>query len=411
MKLRLLGLCSGLALLLSACGGGDSYTASLVPLYSVNGTTDGANSYSGLTLGADGSFYGGTSGGGDGTAPSGDGTIFKLTPSFGGVVTYSVLYTLNGTTDGSGVASRLLQGADGNFYGTTYDKGVKADSSAGHGTIFKLSKSGSSYVYSVIHVFSGGTDGSDPQGNLAQGIDGSIYGIASFAGDATANGGTVFKLTPSGSSFTFSVIYAFQGGADGGFPAGGVTVGADGSLYGTTWSAGSANAGTVYKLTPSGSSYVHTVLHQMNGTTDGSRPQSVLTLAADGNLYGTTSAGGDASSGANALFKLSTTGTFTLLYTLNQTTDGQFPFASMVQGPDGNFYGTTSNGGSATANAGTLYKLALTSAGVSYTVLHTFDGSSEGSNPYGGLTLGTDGHFYGMTVAGGASGAGVIFKY
>jgi uncharacterized repeat protein (TIGR03803 family) len=386
-----------------------------VALHALNGTTDGGASYPGLILARDGNLYGATCEGGNMSVPGGAGTLFRVTRT-GSTSTYEVLYTLDGTTDGNGPNAKLLQGADGSFYGTTNAGGDTTHSAGGAGVIFKLTPSGNTFTYSVLYALNGTTDGIAPQATLMQAADGSIYGTALFGGSPTAGAGTVFKLTPSGSGYAFSVVYTFTGGTDGGMPAGGLMQATDGSLYGTTFWGGNptTSAGTIYRLGLAGSTATHTVLHALDGTAEGSRPQAVLTQGTDGRLYGTASGGGDSST-TNTIWSVSPTATtddFRLVYTLNGTTDGQFPFSQLVQASDGSFYGTTSAGGDASANAGTLYKLTVTSTTATYTVLHALDGTTDGSNAYGGLVVAPDGHFYGMTTNGGGSAnAGTLFRF
>jgi uncharacterized repeat protein (TIGR03803 family) len=250
-------------------------------------------------------------------------------------------------------------------------------------------------TFSVLYNF--GTNAGDPaspeySGLVAQGRDGNLYSTTVNGG--TNGSGTVFKITPTG---TLSVLYSFGSDAVGTPPRSGLTLGADGNFYGTIWQAGVGGFGTAFKITPSGSL---TVLHSFTGAGDGAYPYAPPIQGTDGNFYGTTSAGG---TGYGIVYKLTPSGTFTKLYSFDFT-HGSAPYAPLVQGTDGNFYGTTSGGGS--ASDGTVFK--LTTAG-KLTVLYNFD-TTHGANPYGPLVQGSDGSFYGTTANGGSGAFGVVFK-
>jgi uncharacterized repeat protein (TIGR03803 family) len=200
-------------------------------------------------------------------------------------------------------------------------------------------------------------------------------------------------LTTSGTAEaqTYSVLYNL--GANAGDPInpsriGLFAQGRDGNLYSTTQFGGANGFGTVFQLTPSGSI---TVLHSFDGT-NGAQPSGGLTLGTDGSLYGTTAAG-QSGTVYGTIFKITTGGTFTVLHSFNGNTEGLQPLAAPIQGTDGNFYGTTSNGYNAVF--GTAYK--MTPSGT-VTVLHTFDTTLR--YPYA-LIQGTDGNFYGTTRGGG----------
>jgi len=218
---------------------------------------------------------------------------------------------------------------------------------------------------------------------LTLGRDGNFYG--------TTSSGTIFKITPNGSLTT---LYTFAGGADGGDPIAPPIEGADGFFYGTSY------VGTVYKITSSGA---FTLLGSLPG-----HSASPLLQATDGNFYGTTADGGD--SGAGTLFRVTPKGIVTVLFSLTAfrlIRPDRLPSPPLVQASDGNFYGTTFQGGS--MGGGVVYK--STPDGV-VTVLHDFDPDNplEGYAPYGGLVLTTDGNLYGVSYYGGAFASGVIFK-
>jgi uncharacterized repeat protein (TIGR03803 family) len=293
--------------------------------------------------------------------------------------TGSVLYSFDADPDGASPSAKLIQGSDGNFYGTTYVGGLH-----NVGTVFKVTPAG---VETVLHSFSGGPyDGALPTASLIQGHDGNLYG-------ATGNGGptgqgTVFKITPGGVE---TLLYAFAAG-DGNSPQGALTQGTDGNFYGTTSGGGSYFNGTVFKLTPAG---VETTLHAFaGGTADGRIPAAGLIQGNDGNLYGTTQFGGTADFGT--VFKITPDGVETLLHSFAGGTDGDLPEADLIQGNDGKFYGTTALGGTS-CNCGTVFT--ITPAGAE-TVLYAFTGlSGDASSPKAALVQGSDGNFYGAAAA------------
>ncbi|HTB81860.1 MAG TPA: choice-of-anchor tandem repeat GloVer-containing protein [Opitutaceae bacterium] len=352
-----------------------SPVAGLNVLYNFTSFNNGGiNPYAGLVEGHDGNFYGTTFAGGNGN----NGTIFTLTP-------FGILYNLlsfDYPRTGAEPYASLVQGSDGSFYGTTV-----LGNSGGNGTIFKITPAS---AYSLLDIISG-AQGSNPYGSLVQGRDGNFYGTTTTGGSSSA--GTVFKITPTG---VLTTLVSFNG-ANGVSPYAGLIQGSDGNFYGTTAGGGSGNNGTVFKVTPFG---VLTTLALFNGANGGS-PDGALVQGSDGNFYGTTRIGGNANDGT--VFKMTPAGVLTALVSFTGANGGQ-PYAGLVQGSDGNFYGTTQIGG--TSNVGTVFK--ITSAGV-LTTLVSFDGVN-GANPYASLVQGSDGNFYGTTYGGGSFNDGVIFQ-
>jgi uncharacterized repeat protein (TIGR03803 family) len=251
-------------------------------------------------------------------------------------------------------------------------------------------------------------DGSSVFSSLIQGRDGSLYGTSNNGGVSGA--GSVFKVTPSG---TLTTLYSFcsqANCADGSLPFSALSLGVDGNFYGTTQNGGTVGLGTAFKITPGGG---FTVLHSFDGT-DGSSPDAGLVLGSDGNFYGTTYGGGNSEAGT--VFKITPAGALTTLHSFAGT-DGDFPVAAVVQGFDGNFYGTTYAGGDQSSPCfgacGTVFK--VTPRG-KFTSLHSFD-FTDGSTPYAPLVQAGSGAFYGTTFGGGdvdfhgcAVGCGTIFK-
>jgi uncharacterized repeat protein (TIGR03803 family) len=361
---------------------------------------DGTYPQAALIQATDGSFYGTTPGylNADGTDVRG--TVFMLTapPSY----TYTVLYVFRFAL---GPAAPLIQATDGNFYGTTVDGG-----SSNAGVIFMITPT-PDHTITFLHEFTGGTtDGANPGAALIQATDGNFYGTSQ--GGGSFGSGTVFKMT-STSDHTVTILHAFMGGsADGANPSAALVQGTDGNFYGTTDGGGGPfNSGTIFKMTPS--SIVTTLRAFTGGTTDGADPEAALIQATDGNFYGTTYWGGP--SNAGTVFKMTPTPDHivTFLHVFTGGADGAHPFTSLIEASDGYFYGTASSGGASYDSGtvfpddGTIFK--MTPSGT-VSVLHSFTGGADGAAPYAPLIQVTDGSFYGTAAAGGASGEGVVFR-
>ena len=223
-----------------------------------------------------------------------------MLPAFGaqaGVV-LTTLHSFGVFTNGAnggmpGPSAGLVQGSDGNFYGTAQYGGTNG----GHGTVFKISTGG---ALTRLYSFTGGNDGAGPNG-VVQGSDGNFYGTTHFGG---TNGlGTVFQISTNGA---LTSLYSFTGSDDGGNPSGGLVQGSDGNFYGTTGSGGANQVGTVFKISTNGAL---TSLYPFNGTDDGANPSGGLVQGSDGNFYGTTGSGGTNQVGT--VFKISTNGALT----------------------------------------------------------------------------------------------------
>jgi uncharacterized repeat protein (TIGR03803 family) len=394
-------------------------------LHQFNGR-DGAHPDSSLTQDTSGNLYGTTMWGGANSdcGESGDdscGTVFKITPTGTLTTLYSFCSQPN-CADGSNPtgALALVTDSQGNLYlyGTTGTGGT------GYGTIFELNG-----TLSTLYSFSG-TDGGGPWAGLVLGEDRNLYGTTYLFGAANVganSGGTVFKITPSG---TLTELFNFcaqaqltpacaNGPADGSNPTGALVEDSNGNFYGTTSAKGKNNAGTVFELSLSNGTATLTTLYSFcaqSGCADGSNPTGALALVTDsqGNLYlyGTTWSGG--AKGHGTVFKITPNGTnstLTTLYSFCQSsscTDGAGPYAGLLQGTDGNFYGTTVGGGQ--NNAGTIFELSLSDGKWSETVLHSFNGT-DGVAPYAGLIEDSNGNFYGTTDRGGSSNMGTVFQF
>jgi uncharacterized repeat protein (TIGR03803 family) len=373
-------------------------------LHSFDGA-DGSGPEGTLIQGLDGNFYGTTTqGGANAGGGSPDGTIYKITPQG----TLTVLHSFcsqTGCPGGAAPFAGLLLGHDGNFYGTANGAGTFAG-----GTVFKISAQGTFTTLYNFCQLSLCPDGSSPTGGLAQGTDGNFYGTT-FYGGANNDGGTVFKITPQGS---FTTLYSFCAQAncvDGWHPQAGLVQGSDGNLYGTTFNGGANGGGTVFKITPQGKRTTLYGFCSQANCTDGENPYAGVIQAADGNFYGTTLNGGNAGSFFGTVFKITPQGALTTLYSFcsqNSCADGYSPYAGLFQGTDGNFYGTTNTGGA--YFEGTIFE--ITPQGT-LTTLFSFCAQSKCSDGGGevtGVVEATNGKLYGTTLGGGAYQYGTVFS-
>jgi uncharacterized repeat protein (TIGR03803 family) len=356
--------------------------------HAFNGT-DGANPYVGLTQGTDGNLYGTTIDGG----AYGGGNVFKIAP--GGKLTslYDFCSQPN-CTDGEYPVTVLIEGADGDFYGTTQSGGTQ-----NYGTVFKMTPTG---TLTTLHSFLG-SDGAAPYGSLMLASNGDFYGTADVGGDF--GGGTVFTITPSGALTTLYNFCSHLGCGDGQYPAGQIIQASDGNLYGVTHAGGDYAAcdvdgcGTIFKMTLSGKL---TTLHAFDAT-DGEYPYGGLIEDGNGLFYGAASAGGAGNDGT--IYTITSDGTYNVLYSFSGP-DGSEPYAILL-GSDGNFYGTTLYGyGGSPYPRGSVFEI---TPGGTLTNLHTFDGR-HGKNPYAGLVQDTNGTFYGTAYFGGHDGDGIVFS-
>jgi uncharacterized repeat protein (TIGR03803 family) len=398
-------------------------------LYSFTGGADGGEPYAGVIADPEGNLYGTTQSGGaanagvvykvdtaghetvlysfiypDGFAPyagvirDSAGNLYGTTPyggSTGAGVVYevdtagqeTVLYNFTGGADGSTPFAGVIRDSQGNLYGTTYSGGA-----ASAGVVYKLDIAGNE---TVLYSFTGKPDGSAPFAGVIRDSAGNLYGTT-YSGGA-ANAGIVYKLDTTGQE---TILYSFTGGADGDAPNAGVIRDPAGNLYGTTYYGGIARAGVVYKVDAAGQ---ETVLYSFTGKADGSGPNAGVILDSSGSLYGTTFDGG--TGGAGVVYKVDTARQETVQYSFPGPIDGSFPEAGVIRNSAGNFYGTTTYGG--TDNAGLVYK--LDPAGHE-TVLYSFTGGADGAYPQAGVIPDSAGNLYGTTTSGGAWGWGAVYK-
>jgi len=388
-KLLSAGLFAGVAVLTFGAPTAQAQSATLTTLHSFTLGSDGGFPAAGLILGNDGStLYGTTSGGA--------GTVFTISPS--GTLTTLASFDY---TNGSDPISGVIQGSDGALYGTTLYGGIY-----GYGTVYKVSPN--SVLGTVVSFTGYPNQGAASYGGLMQGSDGNFYGTTTQGGsgscyiNATTIGGcgSVFRLTPEG---VLTTLHSFAV-SDGYGPYAPLIEGRDGNFYGTTAAGGAGNGGTVFRITPSGTL---TTLHSFTAfsTTEGYGSMAPLLEGSDGTLYGTTVSGG--SGGGGTVFMLSPAGTLSTLVSFNYA-NGAGPHAGLILGSDGNFYGSTEGG--AIGTYGTLFELTPSGA---LTTLHTFDsadgsgpvhslvqgsdGSFYGTTMFGGAAA--DGTAFKLTVS------------
>ena len=361
---------------------------SVLHWFSTNGLS-GGKIPNGLMAGSDGNLYG-TAQTGSAAGSGGPGTIFKVTTN--GFLTTLISFTgTNGPASGFGPLAALVEDTNGNFYGSTV-----AGGNNGFGNIFKLSPGNS---FTNLYSFTGGNDGAEPGSPLIIGQDGELYGVTTNGG--AFGKGNIFKLNPGGA---FTNLYSFTGGLDGNAPSGALLPDAGGGFYGLTFYGGASAEGTIYKLTRNGTL---TNLYSFTGGVDGFLPAGALVFGDDGNLYGVTEHNTiDHFLFYGTIFKSTTNGGFDTLYSLNAVTgDGARPVAGLIQGSDGNFYGTTYTG--AYASNGSVFRITPSGA---YTTLVIFDGFDDGAHPESSVVEGADGALYGTTVTNGPGGGGTIFR-
>ena len=386
--------------------------AVLHSFFTSNPPKDGENPNGNLVQGSDGNFYGMTPFGGTGAnisgyAQSGSGIVFRLSP--GGA--YAVLHNFSDgsvSNDGAMPVGGLVEGGDGNYYGVTQNGGA-----SGFGTVFKITPQG---AVTILHSFSGTStipqDGSIPSASLLLASDGNFYGTTEFGG--TAANGTLFRISSGG---TYAVLHTFKNGSpgnDGQQPAAALIQNPnDGYIYGTT-AVGGAGFGTLFRLSLQGS---YNVVRTFGDNTYASDPEfpSALVEGTDGNLYGTATR--STTYAQEVVFNVTVNGLPSLFHFFGDGTvandgasSGSTPPAALILGTDGNFYGTTVWGGQPPINGyGVAFK--MTPSG-SVTILHAFaDGTAaDGANPSAPLVQGSDGNLYGTTANGGTTGGGTAFQ-
>ncbi len=321
-------------------------------LHSFTNSPDGANPYAGLIQASDGMLYGTTYAGG----AYGFGMVFKIGP-FGS--DYTIIHSFTNNLDGARPYAALMQGNDGALYGTTYVGGAN-----NYGAAFRINLDGGGFQ--ILHTFTNSPDGANPVGRLLQASDGMIYGTTEAGGDGVSPLGTVFKMSTNGSDY--AVLHSFNfGGSDGILPEAGLIQGSDGALYGTAANArisggGSSGFGTIFMINTNGGGF--TVLHSFTGNLDGSIPFGELAQGVGNVLYGTTYSGGTMDHGT--VFKINPDGGGYNVLVNFGLADGASPYSGLVQGPssdtNGVLYGTTFTGGAQNTSGGTVFALIVNPA-------------------------------------------------
>lgn len=382
-------------------------------VYNFLGTPDGAMPEGRLLADTAGNLYGTTTGGG----AFGFGSIYELKAGGG----EKILYSFTGAADGAAPSGKMLRDGNGYLIGTAEGGGSFGGNCGflnGCGTAWILSPTGK---LRVLYTFTGEADGSSPEGGLLRGANGVFYGTAEYGGSTSGpcaaqsvsqfGCGVAFQLDRNG---TYTVLHTFTGGSDGQWPVSPLAIDASGNLYGTTLYGGSTSAvctsqenkgcGVVFKVDASGH---ESVLYAFNGTPDAAWPiENDVTLDASGNLYGSTIGGGASQFGA--VYKVDSAGSESVLYSFTGGSDGALPRSGLVLDAKGNLFGTTTSGPTITnqcdsATCGVVFK--LTPAGTE-TVLYKFRGNYA---PIGDLLL-NQGYLYGTTTGGGSHNAGVVFR-
>jgi uncharacterized repeat protein (TIGR03803 family) len=359
-----------------------------------------------IAQGRDGALYTTSAFGGSAT---GEGAVFKIGLSGQLEVLYSFCSQAN-CADGEEPFGGLTLRPDDHFLGSTkMGAGTSCESQIGCGTVFDISPTG---TLTTLYTFTDGTAGGNPSGPPILGPDGSFYGVASN-GNPPSSCGTLYKITPGSAASpptaVFTLLHRFDR-IHGCNPNGPLVLGTDGNFYGTTGTNAAGEEGVFFRLSvPPHKAPVVTVLANFNGESL-PNPNGPLIQGSDGNFYGTTWYP-QSGEGGGMIFRISPTGTLTVVHTLNGTTDGLWPL-SLVQATDGNFYGVAADGGTssnsncANGGCGTLFQITPTG---SYSVLYNFDFTTGNPNPYGtypGATQvqHTNGQLYGDIFFGGTSG-------
>lgn len=415
-----LGLCAATVIV--------SPAQTLTTLASFTGT-NGSKPFASLIKSSDGNFYGTTpTGGANGSGTvfklTPDGTLttlYNFCSQINCTDGYDPQAVLVQARNGNFYGTTYLGGTQclsGN------------DASTGCGTVFEISSSGTfTSIYSFCSDVVAGlcSDGAQPLGGLVQGTDGNFYGTTTSGGNNAADNncfcggsGTVFKLTTAGdltTLYTFCNVTNSAGFClDGAGPSASLVPGANGKFYGTTGGGGTGvgnNSGTIFEISPSGRLATLYSFCQEAGCPDGAIPSASLLLARNGNFYGLTRTGGQTHAGT--AFKLTAAGTLTTLHVFSED-EGEVPYSALVQASDGNFYGTLSTGGPYSDKGfpyGTVFK--MTPEGAESTVYNFCSAppctvTSHGAYPYAGVVQGSNGHLYGLTNLGGTDDDGIVFS-
>ncbi len=388
-------------------------------IHNFTGGPGGATPYAGVVIDHAGNLYGTTAAGGGGSCSSsefgtGCGIAFELNPSNG---LFTTLWQFTGGLTDSANPTTMLLGPGASLYVST-ENGVQC------GTIVSLSPPVSPprsiqenhWIETILYKFQE-SDGCVPSGNLAMDAAGNLYGATNLGG--SQGQGTVFELTPSNGTWSESILHNFSGTSDGGGPVGGVTFDAAGNLNGTTFSGGAFGfGGAVFQLVAA-SDWHENVLYSFTCGEDGCQPFSGVTFDSAGNLYSSTSGIECQGGAAGNVFQLSSgSWSYSSLYCFPGSFGGGPYRSAPVFDQAGNLYGTTYAAG---ANGwGSVFKLTPSNGSWTYTSLHDFTGDNDGGYPVGNLVFDANGNLYGTASCGGSMGMcfgsngqhgkGVVFK-
>ena len=418
--------CAFLALLLASCG--HVFGQTKETLFNFPGGAMGSGPMSGLVMDKDGNFYGTTFGT---TILPSSSVVFKLSRTSQGW-TETVLHLFTGQGDGINPAAGVTLDGKGNIFGTTQYGGTANctnGSGSSCGTVYELSPNGSGgWNEQLLYSFPS-TGATNPTAGVILDAMGNVYGTASIGGISSCPSsnigcGAVYKLTHESAGWTFRTLHYFhwmQSRPDGALPQASLFEDAQHNLFGTTVVGGTADAGSVFELSPTQSgAYTISLPGSFQTTGDsGLEPSSGLIRDQQGNFYGTTSFGGTVNSacrfGCGTVFELSPGASgweLQILYSFQGGTDGIMPLhTTLAMDAKGNLYGVTAQGGTTGCNCGVVYELSpSTGGGWSEKVLYAFQGGTDGAFPGGTIVVDAGGNVYGTTQAGGPNGAGTVYK-
>jgi len=364
----------------------DTSTETYTKRFDFVDTSLGDNPYRSLVQAVNGKLYGMTPAGG----ASGSGVIFEFDLT---TDTYTKKIDFDGDNNGDYPLGSLVLANDGNLYGMTYEGGAEND-----GVLFQYNPT--TAVFSKIFDFGDITEGGYPNGSLMQASNEKLYGLTEYGG--VNNYGVLFEYDPV--LLTYSKIIDFDYETLGAYPKGNLIQATNEKLYGMTTSGGASNIGVLFEFEIATSTYVKKI--DFNNVNYGRNPYGSLLQASNEKLYGMATLGGASDNGVLFEYDLSTD-TFTKKLDFDGSNTGKYPYGSLIEAANGNFYGMTSIGG--TSDQGVLFEYNLTTD--TYTKKIDFDGTAKGRYPYGSILEAANGKLYGLTSSGGTSDMGVLFEY
>ncbi len=317
--------------------------------------------------------------------------------------TESAAYSFQGGNDGGFPQGGLVADAKGKMYGVT-----TSDGSDHSGVIFEVGRKNGAWVETPIYTFAGGSDGSDPQAGLAIDSAGNLYGTTYQGGSGY---GAVFELSPGKKkTWDLKVLWTFSGGNDGGSPSGRLTIDSSGNVYGTTTEGGTGVVGTVFELSPgNGGSWNETVLYNFTGNNDGGEPMGNVLLGSDGNIYGTTAGYGQYNYGVVYKLTHGNSGwTQSVIHAFQGGSDGEVPRDGLILDGSGVLYGTTAGFDNSYGNVFSLH-----TDGSNYNAIYTLSGCQycyTGNGPWQTVSMDSSGNLYGTALADGTNNNGEVFK-